>query len=143
MMKELKAKLQELLAKVKREIAMLCMMHCNVLTSTTVQSMLLTVLDLDGDYNMEDLYEIEPKDAVKMFTTYAMARLRMGQLCQLIANLQAIKLSNLEYISENPDYRETSIDENDNDDKKSDAMLGIMEMLQEAAKRARRTNDED
>ena len=130
MTEELKKKLNKIVENKDSEAVLAACASVNVQVPQQLQGELIELLKLESDQNelLEELFKLEPKELVTLLTLALMSK---GRVCDFIRgerNFIVLKLSTIDHIKNNPNYRETSVDENDGNPK---AMLKALILMQQ------------
>lgn len=131
MTEELRKKLNRILEDKDSEAVLASCASVNVQVPKHLQGELIELLKLESEQAelLEELYKLTPNELVVLATLALMSKGRVNDFIRLERNCVVLKHSTIDYIKDNPHYRETSVDENENSPK---AMLKALITMQKA-----------
>jgi len=131
-MTELEKLLKRIIDSKDSEATLASFAGCNVKVPTERQAELTEILQLDAEETelLEELYKLEPEEIIKLSTLALMAK---GTVCNFIKaerNAICLKHSAVDWAKDHPEYRETSVDQNEKDPRKMlDALIMIRQII--------------
>lgn len=129
---ELKEKLKPAMEAKKQEIAMINCASINCKIPKELSGFLTDFLGLSADEEdaLNALYSLDRKQIAIVSTLAMIVNGRLSDFITLERNMIVLKLSLTNYVKDNIEYRETSIDENeDNPEAMLDALIKMKEIL--------------
>jgi hypothetical protein len=134
---ELKKKLDHPMDDKNQEASMISMIDVNCKVPQELSGFLTDFLHLETSEEdaVNELFKLTPDQITTVATLAMIANGRVADFIRLERNMIVLKLSVTDYIRDNIDYRNTSLDENKDN---PEAMLDAMIKMKEIIKRARR-----
>ena len=129
---ELKEKLKPAMDAKRQEIAMVNCTALNCKIPQELSGFLTDLLDLTTDEEdaLNALFSLDRKQIAIVSTLAMIANGRLSDFITLERNMLILKLSLTNYVKDNLEYRETSIDENeDNPEAMLDALIKMKEIM--------------
>ena len=143
-LEKLKKHLESIMQDKSEEIAMASVVGINCKIPEEISGFLTDFLNLETveEDALNELFTLTP-DQITIVATLAMiANGRVADFCRLERNMVVLKLSTVDYLQDDPDYRETSVDENEgNPQAVLDAMIKIRKMFKSAMQNKKNNNE--
>ena len=129
---ELKERLNDAMDAKRQEIAMVNCASLNCKIPQELSGFLTDLLDLttDEEEALSALFSLDRKQIAIVSTLAMIANGRLSDFITLERNMLILKLSLTNYVKDNLEYRETSIDENEgNPEAMLDALIKMKEIM--------------